>query len=106
MRAYGSRHNDEAKIRFSNFRHHEGWAYGNWIKNGYRKASEIDFPVLKLKTARGEIICCHDRSPLFARKMREMIEGFYKLSGEPMPLFINLRLFKHIERLEKGIVNG
>ncbi len=105
MRESSCRRN-EAKARFEKMRFANGWVWGNWIKNKYRKASEIDFGVLKLQTSRGEILCTHDRSPYFARKMRDMIEGFYKLSGEPLPIFVNLRLFKHIEAIEKEAVHG
>lgn len=84
------------------------WAWGNWVKNKFRKASEIDFThngycaVAKVKTAHGDIFCLTDRSPIIIRKMRTLIVELYKASDETVPIFVDRHIFGRIKAVENG----
>lgn len=84
----------------------KSWAWGNWVKNGFRKASEIDFTrngvctTLKIVTEYGEIYCCVGRSPYAIRRMRDLITRLYQESGERTPTFTNIRVFRRIQEIE------
>lgn len=84
------------------------WVWGNWIKNGFRKASAIDFSrngyceTQKISTGRGDIFCLTDRSPIIVRNMRALIESLYKKSGETPPIFVDIYVFRRIREVEHG----
>jgi hypothetical protein len=84
------------------------WIWRNWIKNGYRKASEINFEgngvctVLRLKSTRGEVFCCVGRSPYAIRIMKNAIVSLYKASAEEAPVFVPIKIFRLIESIEHG----
>lgn len=84
------------------------WAWGNWIKNGFRKASEIDFTrngictTHKTVTVFGDIYCCVSRSPYAIHRMRRLIERLYRESGERAPIFVSIRVYRRIEAIEHG----
>lgn len=86
------------------------WAFvwRNWIKSGHYKASEIDYErnghcdVYRLRTNYGEIVCVINRSGIVMRVMRRVITGLYRLSNEPVPVFVSYKIFKLIEAIERG----
>ena len=84
------------------------WPWGNWIKNQFRKASEIDFTrngvcaTHQLNTARGVIFCCVSQSPYAIHRMRNLIARLYRESGEEPPIFVTIRVFRRIQEIENG----
>lgn len=84
------------------------WVWRNWVKNGYRRASEINFEyngvctVLRLKTEQGEVFCCFSRSPYAIRITRNAIVTLYKASEEDPPVFVPIKIFRLIEGIENG----
>jgi hypothetical protein len=84
------------------------WVWRNWIKNGFRKASAIDYTnngycnVQKVSTINGDIFCLMDRSPIIVRRMREAIMELYKMSNDKDPIFVDHHVFERIKAVEHG----
>lgn len=82
------------------------WVWGNWIKNGYRKASEIDMGYPRIQTPYGDIFCVENRSPVSARAYKALITRTYKRSDEPLPLFVDRHVFSIIQEAEHGHIHS
>lgn len=79
-----------------------GWVWGNWIRNGFRKASEIDTGYPRIHTARGDIFCITNTSPIIRRMRQELIIKIYQMSQEPRPIFVDRHVFALIQEAEHG----
>lgn len=78
------------------------WVWGNWIKNGFRKASEIEFTFPRIHTSHGDIFCVYSSSPIVTRARKELISRLYKLSNETPPIFVDPHIFERIKAVEHG----
>lgn len=82
------------------------WVWRNWIKNGFRTASQIDYShngyciVQRVSTSHVDIFCLTDSSPIIMRKMRALICELYRLSNETAPIFVDTHIFKRIQAVE------